>query len=393
MQLNEIIEYWSYRNRPIPDSIPRKVSLPTYLDPKIDTVIQGVRRSGKSTLLTQFIPHFRLDKERCLFINFEDPRLITQLNITLLDELVEFFSAQYGKNEPLYYFFDEIQNVPHWQKWIHTRLERPSRDHFIVTGSSAKLLSRELGSSLTGRHFLTTLFPFSMQERLASDSSISCDRFIREGGFPAAISNPDSGQMLRQYFNDIVEKDVLARLGISNPQSLRQLVKIIFESTGSETSFRKLAGATGLSADTVASYIAHVEDAYLFLSCPFFSFSEKQRIRRNNKYYPIDSALRRAVASSTGDDLGKDFELVVFLALKRLFSEVYYWKGSGEVDFVIQSRNGILPIQVSIDSPKPRHLKALEEFHSEFPDAKPEILCHPDNFVAVIEELEGMLLE
>ncbi len=387
MQLLEITEFWSFWDKKIPKSVPRTIQIPTNLDPKLVLAVQGVRRSGKSTLLLQLIERYKLDKKDCLIINFEDPRLVGSLNTSLFDEIVSLFRSRHGDNRKLYFFFDEIQNVDNWHKWIHTQIERPSNNHFIITGSNASLLSRELGSKLTGRHKTLSLYPFSYEERLSVTPELSLMDYIRTGGFPGVLESDDPSAMLRQYFDDIIQKDILYRTGLSNPQALRQLAKVLFESAGSECSYRKLSGALGISADTVSSYIEYYENAYLLFSCPFFSFSERQRIRRNNKYYPIDSAFRKSVITKTGNDTGKDFELIVFLALKRFFNEVSYWKGKNEVDFVIQNSEGIIPIQVTTDIPKERHHKGFEEFYSQFPSAKKEIFCTPDNFKEVLAEI------
>jgi predicted AAA+ superfamily ATPase len=387
MYLSEVAEYWSFWNKPIPKTVTRMVKLPSLLDSKLVLAIQGVRRSGKSTLLLQIIKKQKLDPKNCLIVNFEDPRLANDLNAKTLDNLVSFFRDLRGPDANLYFFFDEIQNVENWHKWIHTQLERSKNNYYIVTGSNASMLSRELGSKLTGRHVSVTLFPFSYEERKEIEKNLSVEEYLKKGGFPGTFNYPEPDELLRQYYDDIIEKDILSRIGITNPRALRQLVKILFESSGSESSFRKLAGSVGLSNDTASSYVSYCENAYLIFSCPYFSFSEKQRVRRNNKYYPVDSALRRASITKSGFDIGKDFELMFFLALKRRFKDVYYWKGKSEVDFVVQNSRGIWPLQVSIEAPKDRHSLALEEFYSNFSMANKEHFVNPDNFMEVIEEI------
>jgi predicted AAA+ superfamily ATPase len=184
---------------------------------------------------------------------------------------------------------------------------------------------------------------------------------------------------LRQYFEDIIERDVRERVGARSSQPLRQLAKIVFESCGSELSLRKLAGATGLTVDTVGTYLSACESAYLLFSCPYFAFSERKRSKRNKKYYPVDPGLRTAVVTRTGQDLGKSFETIVYLSLRRQCRETYYWRGKGEVDFVTSGPGGITPYQVSIDGIKSRHEAALEEFYSNFPQANEPILITADN--------------
>jgi predicted AAA+ superfamily ATPase len=385
MQIIDIIDYYSFWSRDVPRTFPRQLQLPERLSAKYVTAVQGVRRCGKSTLLTQLIERYKLDPVRCAFINFEDPRLISERDSSLLDRIVQNFRELRGPGE-LYFFFDEIQNVENWESWFHGRLERNSGEVFVITGSNSRLLSRELGSALTGRHLSLELFPFSFSERSAQ-SQIALEDYLKQGGFPAVIDIPEAPSLLRQYFLDIAQRDIVARLGLSQPKVVSQLVKMLYEATGSEISFRKLAGALGVSADTVNEYVSHCESSYLVMSCPYFTFSEKQRIRRNSKYYSIDSGMRRAVVTKTGQDLGKDFEAMVFLELRRRFREVYYWRGRGEVDFVVVTKDGVRPVQVTLSEPLPRHEGALEEFFKEFPDALPEVFITGKTFLEAIDSI------
>ena len=379
-QLLEIAAYWSFWEKDFPSSIPRIIEYPRILDPKLTLLISGVRRSGKSTLLTQIAQHYGLDKKSCLFINFEDPRLIDEVNFNTLENLIIEFRKQHSGSSKLYFFLDEIQNLENWQKWIHTKLERPENNYFIITGSNADLLSPELGSSLTGRHQSIDLYPFSFEEyqTLTPDSSLL--DYIKAGGFPAVLQSEEPKRLLLQYFNDIIERDIISRHNISNPRTLKQIIKMIFEASGSEVSFRKIAGVSGLSPDTVSSYISYGEAAFLLSECPYFSFSEKQRVRRNSKYYPIDSALRRTIATKTGDDLGKDFELLTFYQLRRKYKDVFYWRDKGEVDFVVQTEQGIQPIQVSYKGVRQRHEKSAADFYNRFPNSLEVIYIEPKNF-------------
>ncbi|MFT4101016.1 MAG: AAA family ATPase [Burkholderiaceae bacterium] len=155
MDILAIAADWSFWTRKPPPAVPRDVDLPQALDPRVAVVVQGVRRCGKSTLLRQFIGHYGLNPARCVFLNFEDPRLAAYLRWETLDALHAAFIARHGKasrRAPLVFFLDEIQWVEGWQRWLRSRLDRPDDCVFVVTGSNAQLLSGELGSSLTGRH-------------------------------------------------------------------------------------------------------------------------------------------------------------------------------------------------------------------------------------------------
>jgi len=380
----EIAADWSFWSRKPPPAVMRDVMLPRVLDPRVAVAVQGVRRCGKSTLLRQFIGHYRLDPARCVFLNFEDPRLAAHLRWQTLDALWTAFRARCGKPSraaPLVFFLDEIQWVEGWQRWLRARLDQPEDCVFVVTGSNAQLLSGELGSSLTGRHLAVELMPFSLAEAVRAVPRLSLKTYLERGGFPEPLKSPDRDALLRQYVTDIVERDVRERVGARSVQPLRQLVQMVFESAGSELSMRRIAGALGMAVETVQAYVEACEAAYLFFGCPFFAWSERQRVSRNRKFYPIDTGLRRVSVTQAGEDLGKHLECATFLVLRRLFGTVSYWRDGGEIDFVVQRRDGQpVPVQVSWGAAQERHQRALDSFYGRFPQAAEAVLVNHGNF-------------
>lgn len=184
--------------------------------------------------------------------------------------------------------------------------------------------------------------------------------------------------LLAQYFLDITERDLRERLKAKSSLKIQRLIKMVFESVGAEMSLRKLAPAAGISADTASLYLEAAQAAYLLFSCPYFAFSEKQQAYRNRKYYAIDPGLRKAVATNTGKDLGKDFENYVFLELRKKYPQVYYWKGKSEVDFVVETNFGVQPIQVTYGEVQARHEQALEEFYLAHPNALNPMYITPE---------------
>ncbi len=330
------------------------------------TTIQGVRRSGKSILMKQIIQHYSIHAES-IYINFEDPTFSDLLDYKLLDQIVEYHEETERKN--YYYFFDEIQNVKNWEKWLHIQVAKKKR-YFIISGSNSKLLAGKLGTSLTGRHLSTEIFPFSFNE-FRKFTYKSLKDYLREGGFPLALSVDHPKSLLKEYFSDIIERDVKRQVAARSSRTLMQLAKAIFESAGSEVSLRKLASIFETTADTVKIYIEAFESCYLILSCPYFTYSERKSLVRPKKYYPIDNGLREAIITKSGNDEGKRFEIFIFHILRRQHSEVFYWRGKKEIDFVIEKEEGIQPIQVSIDAVKSRHTEAAEEFAKEYPKALP----------------------
>ena len=380
--LLEITAYWSFWENKVPTTIPRDVALPARLSDSLALVIQGVRRCGKSTLLAQMIERYRLNPRHCAFLNFEDPRLGQQLDHSLLDAWVATFRRAHPRLKKAYFFLDEIQGVNGWEPWLRTQLERPKDNYFIVTGSNAQLLSGELSGVLTGRHLTFELFPFDLSEFRQVHPKGTLADYLEAGGFPEPLLLDTGDRLRQQYFLDIIERDIRERVGARSTVAIKQIVQMAFESVGAELSLRRLAGAAGIAVDTAAGYLAACEVAYLLFSVPYFAFSDRKRSARNRKYYPIDTGLRRMAITRTGVDRGKLLECAVHLELRRRGLQPTYWRGQGEVDFVVTTDRGIIPIQVSWESPTDRHHRALEEFYENFPHAQEALLVGPAEFEA-----------
>lgn len=379
--LLDIAATWSAWDRPLSPAIPRALSLPQALRPSLALVIQGVRRCGKSVLMRQLAARYGLPQAHTVFVNFEDPRLSNQLGPPLLDTLVADFRALRPEAERRLFLLDEIQQVPGWERWLRTQLERPGSDLFVVSGSNATLLSGELGAALTGRHLTVELFPFHLAERRLLHPKAGLIEHLRDGGFPEPLQTPDAEALLRQYFHDIVERDIRERVGARSSRPIRQVVQMAYEAAGSELSLRRLAGAVGLATDTAGAYLDAAEAAYLLFQVPFFAWSERQRAHRNRKVYPIDVGLRRVVVAPGSEDRGKALECAAHLTLRRRFGPVSYWRGEGgEVDFVIQEGRSVRPVQVSWEGPQPRHERALESFYHQYPQAEEALWITADTF-------------
>ena len=386
--LLDIAATWSFWDHPPPPSIPRSVKLPESLSNRIALVIQGVRRCGKSTLLTQLIGRYQLKRRDCLFVNFEDPRLAGCLRFETLERLTRAFGALRPDAHTLTVFLDEIQWVDGWERWLRAKLERPGRLQFVVSGSNAHLLSGELSSVLTGRHVTVELFPFDFTEFLRVRADGTLADYLYRGGFPEPLIGEEGDLLLRQYFLDILQRDVRERVGARSSLPLRQIAQMVFESAGSELSLRRIAAASGVAVETASAYLDACEQAYLLFSCPWFAYSERRRAQRNRKYYPVDTALRRVAVTRAGSDVGKALECATFVALKKRYSEVFYWRMTREVDFVVQSADGPRPIQVTVDGATQRHRRALDDFYESFPHAVEPVIVTMENFADVLARLD-----
>ncbi len=372
-----------------PEIIPRDLHIP-----ETDKVISlvGSRRAGKTfyfyqqinNLLTQGVP-----KDRILYVNFEDDRLLP-LKINELNDLLEAYYELYpdNKGEDKYFFFDEIQNIENWEIFVRRVIDK-EKAKIYLTGSSSKLLSREIATSLRGRTLTFYLFPLSFKEfltfkniHLDRDFAYTSSRFkikklfieyLHFGGFPeVAMSRTLKQDILSNYFEMLIYRDVVERFSIRNTRFLKILSKFLITNISSVFSinsyYKALKQEMKLSKETLMEYLSYLLDINLIYLVPVFSYSLKVQQVNPGKVYCIDTGLRNAVAFRFSKDEGRLVENTVFIELKRRGCEVYYWKNSKEVDFVVKgNKNDLTAINVNYtDSVNERELMGLREFNDKF---------------------------
>lgn len=311
--------------------LPRAVSKKIDLDNDFVQVISGVRRCGKSTLLRQLMDHY----ENIGYFNFEDPRLINfeVSDFPKLDEIIP--------EDVQAYFFDEIQNVEHWEIYIRQLRDRGKK--VFVTGSNASLLSKDLGTRLTGRYLNVELFPFSFEEftkfQTLEKTADTFKQYLVKGGFPEYLSSGNE-EYLQNLFRDIVLRDIAIRYGIRITNTLMDLALFLVSNVGKETSYNKLKNSFNIgSANTISNYLNWFEDAYLFFFLQRFSTSAKKMAVNPRKTYVIDSGFARANSLSFSEDSGRLLENTVYVHLRGLGLKTYYFKEKKECDFLIFERN------------------------------------------------------
>jgi hypothetical protein len=324
--------------------IERKMLKEIKLVPGFASVISGIRRAGKSTLLRQLIA----DKKKFAYLNFEDVRIF-EFDLKDFKRLEDFFSSQGGYD---LCFFDELQNVEGWERYIRTLLD--NKKTVVITGSNASLLSKELGSKLTGRHLRYELFPFSYNEvlsfRQTKPSLQSFEEYLYGGGMPEYLKN-NNDMILQELFNDIIARDITVRYNLRNPKLVKELALYLLSNVGKEFSFQRLKKIYNLgSVNTVISLVGYYEDSYLLFTVPQFDFSLRNRLVNAKKVYAIDTGLIRANSASLSQDKGRMLENIVFIHLKRLGREVFYFKKNNECDFIARDENKKLSLyQVCFD--------------------------------------------
>lgn len=360
---------------------------------KINVII-GPRRAGKTFFLYQIMNDLRERglKDRILYINFEDERLYPikkdELQL-ILDSYYELFPE--NKRKKVYVFLDEIQLAPMWQKFIRRVNERENVE-ICVTGSSSKLLSKEIATELRGRTLTYFIYPYSFKEFLKSngiklekhweykDVSYKIKKLLKEyitfGGFPETVNKPRNIKikLLQEYYETIFYKDVVDRYKIKNFNVMRQLMKFLVTNFSNYFSMRscyKFIKSEGIkiSKNTLTSYLSYLEDCNFLFSAPKYSYSLKEQIVNPKKIYMVDNGFITATAFSFSENLGRLYENVVFLELKRREMEIYYWKNKREVDFVIKEGpkiKGLIQVCCDIQGSKKREVEGLLESMKKF---------------------------
>jgi predicted AAA+ superfamily ATPase len=291
-------------------------------------VISGIRRCGKSTLLQQLLYSGFRD---ALYINFEDPRLFEfEMNdFSRLDQIIE------EQNHNVL-FFDELQVVAGWERYVRQKLEAGKK--VVITGSNATMLSKELGTKLTGRHIKRELFPFSWNEfkvfnNAASDAEHLAE-YLKVGGFPEYVRQQND-DILHQLFEDILARDIAVRYGVRDVKTLQRLALHLISNTGRLVTGNKIKTLFGVSSTTtIMEYFSHLEQTYLFSFIPKFSYSSRKQLINPRKVYAIDTGLINTTSKSFSDDFGPVFENLVFLHLRRHHEQIFYFKEKSECDFI-----------------------------------------------------------
>lgn len=322
-------------------------------------VISGLRRSGKSTLLKEIKNNF-YKNEIVYYFNFEDEHLVN-FNVEDFNLLYETFVELFGKHK--IFFFDEIQNIKGWELFVRKMYDRGFK--FILTGSNSSMLSRELGSRLTGRYISIELQPFSFKEFLSfknikvprhiltEDRALiknAFNNYLENGGIPEYLIY-NNNELLKTLYENILYRDILVRYGLNDEKSLKELALYLFSNYGTEISYNKLKAMLNLgSLNTVKNYVHYLENSYLIFTIPKYEYSIKKQIYSPKKIYVIDNSLINLISFGFSQNIGKILENVVFIELKRRNNEVYYHKDKHECDFIItQNRNILIAIQVTLN--------------------------------------------
>jgi len=330
-------------------------------------IITGIRRCGKSTLLQQIRTG---QTEKDCYLNFDDERLVS-FKVEDFQLLVEVFYELFGEQKTFY--FDEIQNIEQWERFV--RRLHDTGNKVYITGSNARMLSRELGTHLTGRYLAYELFPFSFKEFIALKNpallgknyyhtSVKAEilalfhAYFNNGGFPGFIKTGDE-LALKTLFENILYRDIMVRNKITNEKEIKELVSYLAGNYARLSTNSELAKIIGMkNATSVKKYLGFLADSYLVFQTSKYDYSVSKQMLNPKKSYFIDNGLVRRVGFSFSSDLGHLLENLVFIELLRRGKTVFYHHHRQECDFVTVENEGVTTaIQVTFSMPNEKTRK------------------------------------
>ena len=388
-------------------------TLSNFLNTREVIFISGIRRSGKSTLMSliakEILEKQEIKKPNILFINFEDERFI---NFTSEDfeNLYQTYLEIENPTGKKYLFFDEIQNIDGWERWIN-RINEFEDVKIFITGSNASLISSSISTSLTGRNRQIQNHTFSFKEYLwllgleveerdfyLPEKIVEIKRafgnYLKLGGFPEVLKNKDI-TLAEQYFKDIIHRDIVSRYNIRNVKEIRELSLYLITNSGCLASYESLRKTIqAKNATSIKNFLTILEDVYLIQPLSLYDFSLKKQIYNPDKYYTNDIGFYYAVGFKFSENIGRILENIVFEQLIRKNSDVFYWKSQKgiEIDFLVpHANNKKEAIQVTYSLTQDnlgRETMGLTSIDEQFHDVNKLILTYDEE--KTVEHSKGM---
>ena len=379
-----------------PDLVEREIALPVVPDSKAHAII-GMRRAGKTYFLHQCLRQRLaqgIERDRLIYVNFEDERLAGLQAAEMGGILEEYYRLfpSYRRSARVTFCFDEVQAVPGWEAFVRRIIDEEDVE-VLFSGSSARLLSREVATAMRGRAMETMVTPYSFREfltatgraplesgkpvgaRRRSELERAFGDYLATGGFPEAtgMGLRDRIRLIQAYVDAVLFRDIVERHGITNVTALRALTRHLIRNVGTQVSINKLfndfrSRGVSVSKQALLEFYSQLEDCFLVRRLQIHSHSDRRRQANPRKVYLADHSLASAFQPTPFADRGHHLENVIACELLRRFREVDYVKTrSGyEVDFMARSFEGeAVLIQVAADVSEPatleRECRALAE--------------------------------
>ncbi|ASJ08222.1 ATPase [Thermococcus siculi] len=357
--------------------------------PRKVVTFAGCRRTGKTYLMFQLINELakRVPRDRIFYVNFEDERL--EKNVSTLTELIPTIEELFGGSGEIYLFLDEIQNVDEWDSWVR-RIHDSGKARLFLSGSSSKLSSREIPTSLRGRALTFEVFPLSFREFLKfkgfevpervefSSKKPRLLNLLREyvlyGGFPEVVLAEDprvKRLIVTDYFNTIIALDVVERYSLRNPEELRAFIRLALNSEYiSLSKMERTLKSLGyrISRATLSNYLRYLNECYFLFPVEVYSPKVRLRIGHPKKLYFVDNSFLTFLSVKFSENLGRLMENTLFLELRRRGKEVNYILGEKwEVDFALPDEETLIQVSYSLNDPETirRELRAIKAARRE----------------------------
>lgn len=329
-------------------------------------IISGIRRCGKSVLMQQIRDRL---VEKDFFFNFDDERL-ANFKLDDFQKLQECFVEFFGEQHT--YYFDEIQNIEGWERFVRRLYNAGNK--IIITGSNARMLSRELGTHLTGRYIQVEIYPFSFQEYLAMNEIPvnaktlytttgratmvkSFVKYMECGGFPKFLQD-GSVSYLTSLYESIIYRDILTRNGLTNEKEMLEMMFYLASNATKRVTYSSLGKVVGIQhPDTIKNYLEYIQQTYLISQLFRYDPSVKKQMMSPKKIYFVDNAIIKRIGFNATENNGVFLENLVFIELKRRGWDVYYYADKKECDFIVRKGLHIsdaYQVTLKMDSPQTR---------------------------------------
>lgn len=329
-------------------------------------IISGIRRCGKSVLMQQIRDRL---VEKDFFFNFDDERL-ANFKLDDFQKLQECFVELFGEQHT--YYFDEIQNIEGWERFVRRLYNAGNK--IIITGSNARMLSRELGTHLTGRYIQVEIYPFSFQEYLAMNEIPvnaktlytttgratmvkSFVKYMECGGFPKFLQD-GSVSYLTSLYESIIYRDILTRNGLTNEKEMLEMMFYLASNATKRVTYSSLGKVVGIQhPDTIKNYLEYIQQTYLISQLFRYDPSVKKQMMSPKKIYFVDNAIIKRIGFNATENNGVFLENLVFIELKRRGWDVYYYADKKECDFIVRKGLHIFDayqVTLKMDSPQTR---------------------------------------
>ena len=329
-------------------------------------IISGIRRCGKSVLMQQIRDRL---VEKDFFFNFDDERL-ANFKLDDFQKLQECFVELFGEQHT--YYFDEIQNIEGWERFVRRLYNAGNK--IVITGSNARMLSRELGTHLTGRYIQVEIYPFSFQEYLAMNEIPvnaktlytttgratmvkSFVKYMECGGFPKFLQD-GSVSYLTSLYESIIYRDILTRNGLTNEKEMLELMFYLASNATKRVTYSSLGKVVGIQhPDTIKNYLEYIQQTYLISQLFRYDPYVKKQMMSPKKIYFVDNAIIKRIGFNATENNGVFLENLVFIELKRRGWDVYYYADKKECDFIVRKGLHIsdaYQVTLKMDSPQTR---------------------------------------